>query len=229
MLFLVVLAASIATILWILFYPAPWLVRLVSRATPGVTFFARTEHPWVSLTFDDGPDDTVTPIVLQILKREGVPATWFIIGERAERHPEELRSIRENGHELANHLWTDSPAWLMSQERFHRDLDRTERFLAPDGLRVLRPASGWIRRAQIRSAASSKYGVVLGSAYCSDWIGPPDAYIRWAMVRMCRPGSILILHVGPGRDRTARVLPSVIAGVRERGLEFVPLRLLLDE
>lgn len=226
---LVPLVLSLAALIWILFYPARWLVRLASRTSPGVVFFVRTERPWVSLTFDDGPDEEVTPAVLQILKREGVPATWFIIGERAERHPAQLRSIRKGGHELGNHFWTDSPTWLMSAERFQVDLNRTERLLAQGPPRLMRPASGWIRGSQIRSAASDRYTVVLGSAYCSDWLGPPDPYISWAMVRMCQPGAILILHVGPGRDRTPRVLPSVIVGVRSRGLEFVPLRSLLGE
>ena len=66
---LVPLLLSLAVLIWILFYPARWLVRLASRTTPGVVFFVRTERPWVSLTFDDGPDEEVTPAVLQILSR----------------------------------------------------------------------------------------------------------------------------------------------------------------
>lgn len=61
------------------------------------------EEKQVFLTFDDGPTDTVTPQILDILKAEGVPATFFILGSRAERHPEILKRAYDEGHYIANH------------------------------------------------------------------------------------------------------------------------------
>ena len=61
------------------------------------------EEKQVFLTFDDGPTDTVTPQILDILKAEGVPATFFILGSRAEKHPEVLKRAYDEGHYIANH------------------------------------------------------------------------------------------------------------------------------
>ena len=85
----------------------------------------------------------------------------------------------------------------------------------------MRPASGWIRPWGFRESRALGYSIVLGSAYVSDPARPPPAYMRWALVRMARPGAIIVLHVGPGRDRTPQVLPEVIRGIRARGLRFV--------
>jgi peptidoglycan-N-acetylglucosamine deacetylase len=63
----------------------------------------------VALTFDDGPDPVFTPRVLDILAQFGVRATFFVIGKRAEQHPEIIRAIAEAGHEVGNHTYTHRP------------------------------------------------------------------------------------------------------------------------
>lgn len=205
-------------------YQPFWLVRVAQRHFPGVVFHVDTPAPAVALTFDDGPDVEVTPRVLEVLRREGVRATWFVIGERAQRHPDVLRSILGDGHEIANHQWDDRAAVRMRRRELRETLARTERLLQqPPDRRFWRPASGWFRWWMLDVAREDGYTLVLGSAYASDPARPPRWYLRWALVRMARPGAILVLHVGPGRGRTADVLPALIRGVREKGLRFVTL------
>ncbi len=204
------------------FYQPFWLIRAVQRLVPGVLFYVPTSAPVVALTLDDGPDDSVTPAVLAILRREKVPATWFVIGERVKRYPDVHRAILADGHEVANHFWSETPTWRMDVARFRRDLLRTEALIHQRVRpRMMRPASGWIRPWGIRQSAALGYAVVLGSAYANDPARPPSAYLRWALTRMARPGAILVLHVGPGRERTPEVLPAIIRGVRAKGLQFV--------
>src|ERR1041385_1862636 len=59
-------------------------------------------HPWIALTFDDGPHPVMTEKLLAVLKDKGVPATFFIVGKMAVRHPEIVREISREGNELAN-------------------------------------------------------------------------------------------------------------------------------
>ena len=84
----------------------------------------------------------------------------------------------------------------------------------------MRPASGWFRPWAPDELRAHGYRLVLGSAYATDTLGPPPAYLCWALTRMAVPGAILVLHVGPGRWRTPAVHRELIRGVRAKGLEF---------
>jgi peptidoglycan/xylan/chitin deacetylase (PgdA/CDA1 family) len=68
-----------------------------------VAFVATREHH-VALTIDDGPDPTTTPQLLRVLRSHGARATFFLLGERAQRRPDLVRRIVADGHEVANHL-----------------------------------------------------------------------------------------------------------------------------
>ena len=69
---------------------------------------ADREDKVVSLTFDDGPDKIITPLVLDILKEYDIKATFFLIGKKAEKHPYLVKQIVEEGHIIANHTYSHS-------------------------------------------------------------------------------------------------------------------------
>ena len=81
----------------------------------------------VALTFDDGPDPVFTPRILDILAQFGVRATFFVIGKRAEQHPEIIRAIAEAGHEVGNHTYTHRPLWLLPPHQTREEIDRCTR------------------------------------------------------------------------------------------------------
>jgi peptidoglycan/xylan/chitin deacetylase (PgdA/CDA1 family) len=89
----------------------------------------------VALSFDDGPHEVLTPQVLEILERYGATATFFLIGERAERHPELVERIRAAGHEIGNHCWRDGSVLGHSEARFEEELERTETAIGLGALR----------------------------------------------------------------------------------------------
>ncbi len=80
-----------------------------SMLGPNMTQLSAPAEQRVALTFDDGPDPRMTPRVLDILDEIGATATFFVIGERAKRHPEILRSIVSRGHAVGNHTHTHPP------------------------------------------------------------------------------------------------------------------------
>lgn len=211
------------------FYQPRWVVGAVSSAFPEILFAVRTERPLVALTFDDGPDSSVTPRVLEILRRERVRATWFITGSAAEQHPDQLRAILRNGHQIANHMWDRTPAWTLSLEQFVASTEAAAAVVPGDELRtLLRPASGWIRPSSANWARRNGYRIIMGSVYANDPIKPPRRYLTWAIVRMARRGDLIVLHVGAGREGTAESLPGIIEGLRAKKLRPVPLGELLD-
>lgn len=211
------------------FYQPRWLVVAATRVFPGILFRVFTDSPLVALTFDDGPDSTVTPRVLEILRRERILATWFITGSRAAEHPELMSEILDDGHQIANHMWGTTPAWTLSSGDFAASVEATARVApAPDLRTFLRPASGWIRPSSASWARRNGYRIVLGSVYANDPLKPPPAYIEWAITRMAGPGDIVVLHVGAGRGCTVEALPGIIQGLRAKGLRPVRLSELLD-
>jgi peptidoglycan/xylan/chitin deacetylase (PgdA/CDA1 family) len=93
----------------------------------------------VALTFDDGPDPEATPRLLRLLEQRDVRATFFLIGERAARHPQLVQAIAAGGHEVGNHTWRHRNAWLLSPGAAAREIVEGARILA--GILGLPPAS----------------------------------------------------------------------------------------
>ena len=71
-----------------------------------VLWEVKTEEKVIALTFDDGPDQTYTPQILDLLAEYDAKATFFVIGERAEKYPNLVRRLDDEGHEIANHTYT---------------------------------------------------------------------------------------------------------------------------
>ncbi len=99
----------------------------------------------VALTFDDGPSPVTTPIILDLLKEYDFKATFFVIGEKAERHPEQINDILAAGHTIGNHSWQhDNLLMLRTKKRLGEDIRKTQEILKTYGIRPLlfRPPAG---------------------------------------------------------------------------------------
>jgi cellulose synthase/poly-beta-1,6-N-acetylglucosamine synthase-like glycosyltransferase/peptidoglycan/xylan/chitin deacetylase (PgdA/CDA1 family) len=198
--------------------------RLVSRQPP--------PGRRIALTFDDGPDPRWTPKIAAILRREHVPATFFVIGSEASRHPDLVRLLVRDGNELGNHTFThvalsNGPAW---QRRLQLDL--TEAALA--GItghytRLVRPPYSATPDAvtaqderDLAALAGRRYLIVLANYDSEDWTRPGVAKI----VRNASPpghtGGIVMLHDGGGnRSETVAAVKRLIPLLRARGFRFV--------
>ena len=185
----------------------------------------------VALTFDDGPDEYFTARVLDILAEKGVPATFFVVGERVERHPELIRRAHELGHAIGNHTHTHSLRFhfrhgsgLRREIRACSDAIRStiglepRLFRAPQGLKT--PVLGDVLREHGMTAIGWQ---IRGMDYL---IRDPERIAR-RMVKGAEAGGVLLLHDGGGlqgsadRSATVRALPMVIDGLRARGFTFV--------
>jgi cellulose synthase/poly-beta-1,6-N-acetylglucosamine synthase-like glycosyltransferase/spore germination protein YaaH/peptidoglycan/xylan/chitin deacetylase (PgdA/CDA1 family) len=102
-------------------YPTPFIVQ---------RFGAQEVHPhWVALTFDDGPDATWTPAILDTLASRGVKATFFVIGQNADAHLPLLRRLYRDGHEIGNHTYSHPNLGLTGRRRTEVELDANERLI----------------------------------------------------------------------------------------------------
>jgi peptidoglycan/xylan/chitin deacetylase (PgdA/CDA1 family) len=188
----------------------------------------------LALTFDDGPDPDFTPRVLDLLGREGVRGTFFLVGERAARAPGVVRAIAAAGHEIGNHTWSHTNLWTCGPRRTESEIRRSHETLADLSGRapaLFRPPWGAVNAAMF--PALRRVG-----ARCVFWSIQPegrrpiDARTQAArVVRRAHPGAIVDLHDAEGTprapERLLEALPPMLAGLRERGFRFSTVSELL--
>jgi peptidoglycan/xylan/chitin deacetylase (PgdA/CDA1 family) len=187
----------------------------------------------VSLTFDDGPNPRATPLILDALKRERVRATFFVLGRHAERWPELVRRMADEGHQLGNHGYWHRKLHRRSPGYVRDDLTRgTETICRASGLSGLRHfrAPHGFRNPWVTPIARSLGQRTVGwSLGVWDSARPGAAQIARRALDGLRGGSILLLHDGDGYDaegdrlQTAEALPLIVDGLRARGVRFATL------
>jgi peptidoglycan-N-acetylglucosamine deacetylase len=191
------------------------------------------DEPVVSLTFDDGPNPRATPRILDVLAREQVKATFFVLGRHAERWPELVRRMADEGHQLGNHGYWHRKLHRRTPAYVREDLVRgTEAICLASGLPSLRHfraphgfRSPWVTPIA-RRLGQRTVGWSLG---VWDSARPGAEEIARRAAEGMRPGSILLLHDGDGYDpdgdrtQTAEALPLIIDGLRARGFRFTTL------
>ena len=202
----------------------------------GVVDGKRIRKNVVALTFDDGPSPDTTPRILDILRAEGVRATFFVLGKHAERHPEIVERIVREGHELGNHGYDHGILAFAGATQVHRQLQRTERLLRKAGgppVRVFRAPHGFRSPFVARTARRLGYVTCAWSAGVFDTAKPGADVIIARSTKALKPGAILLLHDADGwgdddRSQTADALPGIIAAARERELDFLTMTELAE-
>jgi peptidoglycan/xylan/chitin deacetylase (PgdA/CDA1 family) len=205
------------------------LLRWISRSDPRILYYVDTREKVLALTIDDSPHALVTPAVLDILKKHGSHATFFMLGNQVAGNEALVTRVRAEGHEIGNHLMTRVPPIAFFPSQFERRLLRAERLLGlGSGRKLFRPGSAWHSRAMFRSLDRHGYRCVLGSVYPHDTKVPFARIIEAYILRRVFPGCIVILHEGNlRRMRTARILDYVLPRLRARGYRIVTVSELM--
>ncbi|MBD8497414.1 polysaccharide deacetylase family protein [Paenibacillus arenosi] len=189
----------------------------------------------VALTFDDVPDQTITPVILDILKQENIKATFFLVGYRAERNPAIVKRMVDEGHIIGNHTYNHPLLTRQDLPKFIRQLRQTETII--DDIigykpRYFRPPFGEITEEQLRWAGKHGYLVVNWDVDSNDWRGIPAAVMENNIINEVSPGSIVLQHAGgAGKkgylDNTVKALPSIIKRLKAQQYDFVTIPELL--
>jgi peptidoglycan-N-acetylglucosamine deacetylase len=206
----------------------------------------------VALTFDDGPDPEWTPKILDVLKREHAPATFFLIGIQADKFSGVASRIYREGHEIGNHTFTHPDISNISRGFMRAfELNLTEQLFASRlGIRttLFRPpysidaepdTEDQVRPLEVTQEMG--YITVGDRIDPNDWRDNPRRSAEQiasdvvAHLPPCAPhdtrcGNIILLHDGGGnRAETVRALPAIIEGVRAQGLAIVPVHELIGK
>jgi peptidoglycan/xylan/chitin deacetylase (PgdA/CDA1 family) len=204
--------------------------RPYSKARRGVGLGAQQVH-WsvpegqVRLTFDDGPYPAITPTVLDLLDRYGIPATFMLVGTFARQHPDLVRRIVGAGHVIGNHSWTHPDLTTLEPAAVRDELHRTHDVLSRFAdVTLFRPPRGQLSGVVLQATAELGYDVLLWSA---------------EELEPLVPGSLAVWHDGLGRGgllpegdpervgrherRVAEIaqLPAAVEAALAQGLTFV--------
>ncbi len=205
----------------------------------------------VALTFDDGPDPTWTPRILDILKKYNVSGTFFMIGEEAQDNVGVMRRAYREGHEIGNHTYTHPDISEISNRAVDLQLNFTERlFAAKLGVQPLyfRPPYSIDQEPDTNDQAAPVdrieglgYLIVGNKIDTNDWDEHPrktpqeitDSVFQQMALMDSQPwtrGSIILLHDGGGdRSATVAALPVLITTLRARGYQIVPVSELVGK
>ncbi len=213
---------------------APW-----SNAFGKTYWEGATTQRVVALTFDDGPNGPFTDAVLDILRRERVKATFFLIGKNARLYPEVAARIAREGHVIGNHTDSHPAAFALEPARYlRREIDRAETSIhAATGAypHLFRPPQGIRSPWLMQVLAKDSLVAVTWDDAPGDWVPYSAAKLTSATVARAHPGAIILLHDGlnlarrPDRSATVEALPGIIDRLRAEGYRFVTVPELLGD
>lgn len=206
---------------------------------PNITRVPAPPPGVLALTFDDGPDPEVTPRVLAALARSGATATFFCIGQRAERHPDLVAAIRAAGHGIENHTYLHRSGFALGGPAGMRDdIRRGQAALSSGGAprpRFFRTPAGMQNPWLAGVLAAEGLSLVSWTRRGFDTVTRDPGVVAGRLVRRLDAGDILVLHDGnsardaAGRPVVLEALDRVMAQMASHGLRSEALRTLLPE
>jgi len=183
----------------------------------------------LALTYDDGPNDPHTLRLLEVLAKQGVHATFFLIGRYVQQRPDIAREIVKARHVVGNHTFTHPLLIFKSTAEVRQELSDCRSALQDaigEHSNLFRPPFGGRRPAVLRIVREVGLQPVMWNVTGYDWNAPPAAVIERKVTKQIRGGDVILLHDGGhkqmGADRSQTVLATenLIKRYQQDGYEF---------
>lgn len=181
--------------------------------------------PVIALTFDDGPYPKVTGHILDVLEKNGVCATFFVLGSRIEGHEDMLTRMDELGCEIGNHSFSHADLTRLSKADCQRELSDTDaeiRRVTGHEASVVRPPYGYYNKT-VMSAAGRP--LILWTVDTNDWRGKAPGEIADYVIQQAKEGSVILMH--DQQTQTADAMEMIIPTLIEEGFRFVTVSELI--
>lgn len=197
-----------------LHHPPQWLRGLF----PQITWKLPTDEKIIYLSFDDGPEPTVTPKVLKLLNDYNAKGSFFCIGENALREKNLLEEIRQEGHVIGNHSFSHLNGWKTNTRDYLADVEKCRQIL---GGRLFRPPYGKITPRQLQALVPS-YKVIMWDLLSGDF----DLHLKKEkcleiLIKYTKKGSISVLHDSiKASEKLMYVLPQILDHYSSQGFKF---------
>lgn len=212
------------------FADARHLLNLLRQRSTGYVEISRGPEgsKTIALTFDDGPNER-TAELLEVLGKLKVPATFFIVGFRAEAQPQLIKKMVSDGHEIENHTYTHPNLTTLSAEQVESELSKCSgviRALTGKQSRFFRPPGGHADEVTAKAAAKQGFTGVFWTIGCSPYEGAHYSALADFVLNNACSGAIVLMHNGEPAATSA--LPRIVKELRARGYRFVTLEEMMS-
>jgi peptidoglycan/xylan/chitin deacetylase (PgdA/CDA1 family) len=220
-----------ATVLWAQQpSPSPTKAKTLLEPEPKTTVSSvHVDGPYIALTFDDGPNQKLTPRLLDLLAQHHIHVTFFVLGENLEQHPEVVQRAAREGHEIGNHSWSHPNLAKMADEGVRSQIKRTEEaIIGAIGSRpvLFRPPYGSVTTHQKHFIHDELgYEIILWDVDPLDWKEPGPSIVSSRILKETRPGSIVLSH--DIHAQTIQAMPATLTELEAKGFKFVTVSELL--
>lgn len=184
------------------------------------SFFSANNE--VYLTFDDGPNEEITPYILDRLHELGWKATFFCVGENAEKYPHLIQRITNEGHAIGNHTMRHENAWKTAPINYLQSIDKASSVIPS---KLFRPPYGKISRRLMKELTKQKFKIIMWSFMAYDF----DTTIAHSLVQKkakkhLQPGSIIVLHDNEKFiDNEKKVFDLLVTILQEKELHSIKI------
>jgi cellulose synthase/poly-beta-1,6-N-acetylglucosamine synthase-like glycosyltransferase/peptidoglycan/xylan/chitin deacetylase (PgdA/CDA1 family)/spore germination protein YaaH len=205
-----------------------------------VVGYGKSKQKEIVLTFDDGPDPTYTPQILDILDKNHIKGAFFIVGENAELHPELIERMFKEGHEIGNHTFTHPNIASTTPYQTKMELNANQRLfeeITGHSMNLFRPpyeadAEPRTRSELLPILRAQDMGYTMVGEYIdpNDWKKPSSTEIVKQVLEQLPKGNVILLHdAGGDRSNTVKALPMIIKELKKRGYTFTTIGHLIGK
>lgn len=213
--------------------PAPTKGRTYYEERGDIVWEVPTHRKVIALTFDDGPDESKTPAILDLLKQYDAKATFFVVGSRVENLPDIVKREREEGHDVGNHTFHHPSFQHISRNKALSEMDQGQASIVQAtglGTHLFRPPGGSYTDTLVKLSKEKGQQMILWSWQQDtlDWRRPGVHHIASKVLRNARNGDIVLMHdYVHNSTQTVDALKIILPELKKRGFTFVTVSELL--
>ncbi|MAJ13115.1 MAG: polysaccharide deacetylase family protein, partial [Flavobacteriales bacterium] len=177
-----------------------------------------TDQKKIWITFDDGPDEKVTPYLIDVLEKFDIKATFFIIGNQAKKYPELVKLIINNGHKIGNHSFSHLNGFSTNNNKYLEDVEQAKKYIDSD---IFRPPYGKITPFQIKNLKKN-FKIIMWDIMSWDFkenISSNKVYKN--VINNVENGSIILFHNNlKSYNNLKNSLEIILEKLKDKGYQF---------
>ena len=185
---------------------------------PSLVWKKNTDQKKIWITFDDGPNEKVTPYLINVLEKFDIKATFFIIGNQAKKYPELVKLIINNGHKIGNHSFSHLNGFSTNNNKYLEDVEQAKKYIDSD---IFRPPFGKITPFQIKNLKKD-FKIIMWDIMSWDFkenISSNKIYKN--VIDNVENGSIILFHNNlKSYNNLKNSLELILEKLKEKGYQF---------